>query len=185
MTQPRLREWVQERFAIRALDYPVPARANRLDFMLGALTLVALTLLGAPSGRSLNAAQADSAAVVAVVDRYQRALTDGDTASALSLLATDAIIVESGDVETRDEYRSHHLSADIAFARAVPSIRGPVRVAIRGDVAWAVSTSKTQGTYRGRAIDSQGAELMVVTREQEDWKIRAIHWSSHTLRPSR
>lgn len=45
MTQPRLREWVQERFAIRALDYPVPARANRLDFMLGALTLVALTLL--------------------------------------------------------------------------------------------------------------------------------------------
>ncbi|MGH7548759.1 MAG: cytochrome b N-terminal domain-containing protein [Gemmatimonadales bacterium] len=34
-----------DRFALRALDYPIPARANRLDFMLGALTLVALTLL--------------------------------------------------------------------------------------------------------------------------------------------
>ena len=38
--------WVRERFALTALEYPIPARANRLDFMLGALTLVALTLLG-------------------------------------------------------------------------------------------------------------------------------------------
>jgi ubiquinol-cytochrome c reductase cytochrome b subunit len=34
-----------ERFALAALDYPVPARANRLDFMLGALTLTALVVL--------------------------------------------------------------------------------------------------------------------------------------------
>jgi hypothetical protein len=38
--------WVRERFAFAALEYPIPARSNRLDFMLGALTLVALTLLG-------------------------------------------------------------------------------------------------------------------------------------------
>lgn len=37
--------WVKERFALTALEYPIPARSNRLDFMLGALTLVALTLL--------------------------------------------------------------------------------------------------------------------------------------------
>lgn len=37
--------WTRERFALPALEYPIPARANRLDFMLGALTLVALTLL--------------------------------------------------------------------------------------------------------------------------------------------
>lgn len=45
MTQPTLRGWARERFAFRALEYPVPARANRLDFMLGALTLVAITVL--------------------------------------------------------------------------------------------------------------------------------------------
>lgn len=28
-----------ERLALAALDYQIPARANRLDFMLGALTL--------------------------------------------------------------------------------------------------------------------------------------------------
>ena len=37
--------WVRERFALTALEYPIPARSNRVDFMLGALTLVALTLL--------------------------------------------------------------------------------------------------------------------------------------------
>ncbi|OLE65310.1 MAG: hypothetical protein AUG03_05400 [Acidobacteria bacterium 13_1_20CM_2_68_14] len=37
---------MRERFALAALEYPIPARSNRLDFMLGALTLVALTLLG-------------------------------------------------------------------------------------------------------------------------------------------
>ena len=37
--------WVRERLALHALEYPIPARANRLDFMLGALTLVAVTLL--------------------------------------------------------------------------------------------------------------------------------------------
>lgn len=36
---------VGERLAVGALNYPIPARANRLDFMLGALTLTALTLL--------------------------------------------------------------------------------------------------------------------------------------------
>lgn len=34
-----------ERLAWHGFDYPIPARANRLDFMLGALTLTALTLL--------------------------------------------------------------------------------------------------------------------------------------------
>lgn len=38
---------IGERLAIHALDYPIPARANRLDFMLGGLTLAALVLLGA------------------------------------------------------------------------------------------------------------------------------------------
>lgn len=36
---------IRSRLALDALDYPVPARANRLDFMLGALTLVALLIL--------------------------------------------------------------------------------------------------------------------------------------------
>lgn len=128
--------------------------------------------------------RSDSAEVAATVDRYHRALSTGDSAAALALLTLDAVILESGGVETRAEYRSHHLPADIEFARAVPSVRGPLRVTVRGDVAWASSTSSVQGEFRGRPINSAGAELMVLVRESDGWKITAIHWSSRS-RPAR
>lgn len=124
----------------------------------------------------------DSAAVVTVVERYHRSLESADSAGALRLLTSDAVILESGGIETREEYRSHHLQADIAFARAVKSERGPIRVVVRGDVAWAASTSTAHGEFRGRAVNSVGAELMVLTRTPDGWKISAIHWSSRNRR---
>jgi len=140
---------------------------------------------GAADGERLAAGGqgSDSAAVAAAVAQYHRALATGDSAAALTLLAPDAVILESGGVETRDEYRAHHLPADIAFARAVKGVRGSVRVVVRGDVGWATSTSTTRGEYRGRAVDSAGAELMVLTRTPTGWKIAAIHWSSRARRP--
>ena len=127
----------------------------------------------------------DSAGIVRVVERYHDALARGDSATALSLLAPDAVILESGGVETREEYRSHHLSGDIAFARAVRRERGPVRVTIQGDVAWVSSTSTSRGEYRGRTVNSAGAELMLLSREGDGWRIRAIHWSSRAVRTPR
>ena len=128
-------------------------------------------------------ARGDSAAVVAVVDRFHAAIAAGDSATAISLLTPDAVILESGGVETREEYRAHHLPGDLAFAAAVKSDRGPKRVFVRGDVAWVASTSTTSGEYRGRAVNSAGAELLVLARSGQEWKISAIHWSSRTRRP--
>jgi uncharacterized protein (TIGR02246 family) len=127
---------------------------------------------------------ADSVAVAAAVHRYHAALAAGDSAAALALLTPDAVILESGGVESRAEYRSHHLPADIEFARAVRSEQGPIRVRVQGDAAWASSTSTTQGEFRGRAINSAGAELMVLVRTPQGWRITAIHWSSRTRRPN-
>jgi hypothetical protein len=50
--------------------------------------------------------------------------------------------------------------ADIAFARAVRSERGSVRVLARGDVAWAATTSPTEGKFNGRPVNSAGAEAL-------------------------
>lgn len=125
-------------------------------------------------------ATTDSSAVAAVVVRHHAALASGDSTAALALLADDAVILESGGIETRAEYRSHHLQADVAFARAVKTERSPIRVVVRGDVAWASSTSVSQGEFRGRAINSMGAELMVLVRDSGGWKISAIHWSSRS-----
>src|SRR5688500_12826616 len=126
----------------------------------------------------------DSAAVVAVVSKYHAALAAGDSVGALALLADDAVILESGGVETRAEYRSHHLPGDISFAKSIKSQRGPVHVRLQGDVAWASSTSATQGEMNGRTINSEGAELMVLVRTAQGWKISAIHWSSRQRRPA-
>jgi ketosteroid isomerase-like protein len=150
-----------------------------------AATLGALLLpLSAASTRALAQAPDDSAAAAATVERFRSALATGDSAAALSLLADDAVILESGGVESRSEYRAHHLPADIEFARAVRSTRVPMRVTVRGDVAWVSSSSIAEGQFRGRAVNSASAELMVLTREPDGWKIRAIHWSSRNRRPS-
>lgn len=142
------------------------------------LTLCAI-LLGTPA---LAAQGTDSAAVAATVRAYHAALATGDSAAALRLLASDAVILESGGSESRAEYRAHHLPADIAFAMAVPSVRGKIAVTLAGDVAWARSTSTTDGTFKDRTIRSNGAELMVLSRTPTGWQIRAIHWSSRTRR---
>jgi len=144
------------------------------------LIVVTIACLSAATGLI---AQTDSAAVAATVASYHRALATGDSATALSLLADDAVILESGGIETRAEYRSHHLSSDIEFARSLKPVEAALNVTVRGDVAWTTSTSVAQGQFRGRAVNSSGAELMVLTRVAGSWKIAAIHWSSRNRRP--
>jgi ketosteroid isomerase-like protein len=151
------------------------------------LTLVLATVLATGPSRALaqregHGAMGDSAAVASVVAKYHEALAAGDSAAALALLSDDAVILETGGVETRAEYRSQHLPADINFAKATRSQYGPVLVRVHGDVAWATSTGTTQGEMNGRAINSAGAELMVLTRSPQGWKIAAIHWSSRQRR---
>lgn len=158
--------------------------------------LCATAFTSAPAfGMECTSAHAvsDSADAAQTVSLFHAALARGDSATALRLLAPDARILESGDVEDREGYRRHHLPADIAFARGVPSTRTVVSVVVAGDVAWVSSTSETKGTLNGRAVNSVGAELMVLTRDPHAahtgaadaprWVIRAIHWSSHRGKP--
>ena len=118
-----------------------------------------------------------------IVEQFHEALATGDSAAAAVLLDTGAVILESGEVETRAEYLGSHLAADIAFARAIPAVRVVRRVADADGTAWVASTSRTAGQFEGRAIDSDGAELMVLRRLPSGWRIVAIHWSSHRHRP--
>ena len=182
---------------------PRYVRAATAAAVLGAMSLMAATRLIAALGderlsehppapgkrvglavSSRNQGTADSAAVAATVDRFHKAVAAGDSALALSLLTSDVVVLESGGMETRDEFRARHLAADIAFAQAVKSERGQVRVTVRGDVAWAASTSTSAGEYRGRQVNSSGAELMVLSRTPQGWRINAIHWSSRARRPA-
>ncbi len=144
---------------------------------LHALALTFLTALLTPPLAAQSATK-ESAEIVAVVDRFHAALVAGDSATALQLLAEDAVMLEAGSVETKPEYGKNHLPADIEFERGVSTKRSPIRAIVRGDTAWATSTSEVSGKYQGRAVDFVGAESMVLSREAGGWRIRAIHWSS-------
>lgn len=148
------------------------------------MTAFAIALAGCLAASRTHAPiqPSDSVVVVGVVARFHAALGSGDSAAALGLLDRDAIILESGAVETRDEYRSHHLPADIEFARAVKSKQSIVRVSLVGNAAWIASTTTSQGQFAGRQISSDGAELIVLRRAESGWKIAAIHWSSRARR---
>lgn len=142
------------------------------------LALGICALAGSATALVAQAPVADTLAVREALRQFHEALARGDSALALSLLAPDAVIIEAGGIESRDEYRAHHLPADIRFAAAVPAKAGPLHVALAGDVAWVTSTSEVTGTFDGRLVNSVGAELAVLTRSTEGWRIRAIHWSS-------
>ena len=126
----------------------------------------------------------DAAAVSAVVSAFHAGLRNGDAAGVMQLIADDALMFEGGGVETRAEYMKNHLPADIEFEKVVSSKRSPIRVVVNGNSAWASSTSEFTGTFQGRAVDSLGAELMVLTREPAGWRIRAIHWSGRARKPA-
>lgn len=126
---------------------------------------------------------ADSSAVVRVASRFHLILSTGDTTGISALLAPDLKVLEGGTVENRQEYLSHHLSADIAFAKAVPEERTSFSYTCEGDVAWLVSTSTATGKFNGRDINSNGAELLLLSRSPKGWRIRAIHWSSARRQP--
>lgn len=147
------------------------------------LVTVALSAgsLAAQGGGS--ASRSDSSDVAALVRRFDALMAAGDSAGLLALLADDVVVLESGGLENRAEFRAHHLPADIGFSQAVKSEQGPIIVRVQGDVAWASSTSTVTGELKGRAINSVSAELMVFSRESGSWKIRAIHWSSRSRRP--
>ena len=121
----------------------------------------------------------DAAAITAAVNGFHDALRRGDSKAALNLLAPDAVILESGSAQTREEYAREHLAEDIAFVKAVPGTRSMLSIKQEGNVAWTTATTQSAGTFNGREVNSAGVELMVLTKTRLGWLIRAIHWSSH------
>lgn len=114
-----------------------------------------------------------------IVDAFHAALGRGDTTGAVALLADDAVIYESGGVERgKAEYASHHLAADAAFAKAVPSRVLRRSGAADGAVAWILTEGQTTGSYRDRPVDRTTTETAILRRIRGAWRITHFHWSS-------
>ncbi|MEM1043595.1 MAG: nuclear transport factor 2 family protein [Bacteroidota bacterium] len=103
-------------------------------------------------------------------DRFHAALAAGDRQSVESLLTPDAVVLEGGRAEARNEYLGGHFARDVAFladAQPEPIFR---RTTVAGDAAWVASTQ--------RIGDATMAELLVMERTDGGWRVSAVHWSS-------
>lgn len=154
--------------------------------LVAGIALVSVTAVARAQQGAIGAGvAADSAAAMRTIALLHGRMEAGDSAGVLALLTEDLAVLESGGYEDRAEFRRHHLPADIEFARAVRQERRVRAFRLVGDVAWVSSTSSAQGEFRGRAINSLGAELMVLRRDAASptgWKVAAIHWSSRVRR---
>lgn len=119
--------------------------------------------------------------ITAAVNGFHDALHRGDAKAAMELLAPDAVILESGSSQTREEYAREHLAEDIAFVKAIPGTRAKLSIKQEGNVAWTIAATQSAGIFAGREVNSAGVELMVLTKTEAGWRIRAIHWSSRKI----
>lgn len=124
----------------------------------------------------------DEAGVTATLEGFYGAMKKADPAAAMSLIAPDAVFVESGRLETRAEYEANHLPADIEFESQVNGKRGPLQIRFEGNAAWVIATTEFQGTFQTEPVDFSSLQLMVLTRDAGvdagAWRIRSVHWSS-------
>lgn len=151
----------------------------RFRFATGAIALsVAMSGLAAAHnpkpGPSAAAAAlpADLAEPAHSLDKFHRALADGDNTAALALLADEVLIFESGGAERgKAEYAAHHLAADAAFAQAVPRTVSRRSGHVAGDLAWLATESRVAGTYKGKPISSVSTETAVLRHVGGAWRI--------------
>ena len=118
-----------------------------------------------------------------VVTAFHEAIASSDTSATLAYLDSDVVIFESGGAEmSRDEFASHHMGADMAYAGATNRETTESQTTLAGDIAVVMNRTKTTGTYRDREINSTGTETVVLRKADSGWRIAHIHWSSRRQR---
>lgn len=141
-------------------------RKSLLAFAIGAISLTAAS----------SAFAADAKEALA---SFHAALVAGDKPKALELLAPDVTIYESGHVErSRNEYASHHLDGDIAFAKTTTRkvLRHSER--IEGNAAFVWEETETTGASGGKDVHVFGTETAMLEKKGNSWTITHVHWSS-------
>jgi len=146
-------------------------------YRLPVVVLAVLLLFWLPACARSSGPDAE-AEVTSALESFYGAMKRGDAAAAMAQIALDAVFIESGRLETRAEYEANHLPNDIAFEKQVTGQRGPWRVTMEGDTAWAIVSTEYDGTFDGVPLSFVSSQLAVMTRDDGSWRIRSIHWSS-------
>jgi len=156
---------------MRLMLFPVAAVLVCMPLALPAKTIRQAPLLSVSAGAD------------ATVDAFHAAIRRGDIKSAEALMAEEALIFEEGGAErSKAEYSAQHLPADIAFSQGAVSTTTRRSGGFDGTLAWVTSEGRMTGRYKGKAIDRDTTETMILRRIGGEWKIVHIHWSSAARR---
>jgi ketosteroid isomerase-like protein len=153
-------------------------RVPLLRSAIALLTVAAFGGVASAEGTS-SAPRVEQRTATAIADAFNDAIARGDSAAARALLMPGVLIFESGDAErSADEYSRHHLLSDIEFMARM-QIEQLSRNA-DGDqtTSWVATKSRMRGHYKGKAVDLDSTETLVLTRTSAGWRIAHIHWSS-------
>lgn len=116
---------------------------------------------------------------LATVTAFHTALGKGDKEAALAELSESVLIYESGHIErSKTEYAGHHLPADMAFSQAVSRKVLGSDSRVQGDLAVVTQETETTGRYKDKDVHLIGVETTVLTRQNSNWLITHVHWSS-------
>lgn len=112
------------------------------------------------------------------ITEFHRAIKLGHKRKARSLLDDNVTIFEGAHVEkSADEYANHNMIADMKYLAKVKTEILTHSVKVIGDVAYSMSQTKSTGQVKGKYINSEGLESMVLQKNNNKWKIVHIHWS--------
>ncbi|HET6912368.1 MAG TPA: nuclear transport factor 2 family protein [Rhodanobacteraceae bacterium] len=117
-------------------------------------------------------------AAEAAVQAFHDALTHGDRAAALAMLAPDAQITEDGKTQSRAEYAAHHLPEDIAFLKNAKIKLLSRRSMGMGERAQVASDTEISASSKGKPVVLRSHEQMELKRIGGQWKITSIRWTS-------
>lgn len=142
------------------------------------ISLTAILLFLAGTSIALGQETTAERNVIKTLDAFHQAIIDNDSQAAKNLLSDSVRILEGGNIETKDEYLSHHFHSDGKFLSAMKREVDSQSVMVEGNTAWVSTQTHTWGTYSDRELDLNSLELAVLKKEKGNWKITALHWSS-------
>lgn len=129
-----------------------------------------------PSGQDV--ASPEDREVRAVINGFYTSIIENDRDKATELLSEGAQILEGGNIETKEEYLSHHFHADGKFLGLMKRTIESRTIRVDGNVAWISTRTHLEGDYDDRNTELNSLELAVLNKEKGNWKIAALHWSS-------
>lgn len=142
------------------------------------LTALLLFIIGISIAEGQHTATEKS--VIKTLDTFHQAIIDNDSQAANDLLSETVRILEGGNLETKEEYLSHHFHSDGKFLSAMKREVDSRNVSIDGNTAWVSTQTHTWGTYSDRELNLSSLEPAVLKKEEGAWKIAALHWSSRS-----